>query len=143
MMVLQLDERLFDYYTPNQALCAMLARASNYGKPSTCSRTYFIGSTIVRKEAAIAHRFSSPLRADLDGLKSPRSTFPICAFQKRGLVVTLRRSKTDQLGAGRTVAVPRLCTATLCRVDALRPRLEVAGICEGPIVRTFAMCGEL
>jgi site-specific recombinase XerD len=50
-----------------------------------------------------------------------------------GMLVTLHRSKTDQEGIGRKVAIPRGEVA--CPVAALRAWLEAAGITEGPIFR--------
>jgi site-specific recombinase XerD len=50
-----------------------------------------------------------------------------------GLLVTLRRSKTDQEGVGRRVAIPRGEIA--CPVAALRAWLEAAGIAEGAVFR--------
>jgi len=50
-----------------------------------------------------------------------------------GLLVTLRRSKTDQEGFGRRVAIPRGEIA--CPVAALRAWLDAAGISEGAIFR--------
>jgi site-specific recombinase XerD len=64
-------------------------------------------------------------------------------FEKRGAVVTLRRSKTDQVGAGREVAIPQLRTEALCPVHAVRAWLAAAAIVEGPIFRTFSMRGQL
>jgi hypothetical protein len=64
-------------------------------------------------------------------------------FERRGAVVTLRRSKTDQLGAGREVAIPQLQTEALCPVRALRAWLAAAAIVEGPLFRTFSLRGEL
>lgn len=64
-------------------------------------------------------------------------------FEQRGAVVTLRRSKTDQVGAGREVAIPLLRTQALCPVHALRAWIEAAGIVDGPLFRTFSMRGEL
>lgn len=64
-------------------------------------------------------------------------------FEKRGAVVTLRRSKTDQVGAGREVAIPQLRTEAICPVHALREWLQVAGISAGPIFRTFSIRGAL
>jgi site-specific recombinase XerD len=46
-----------------------------------------------------------------------------------GMLVTLRRSKTDQEGLGRRVAIPRGEIA--CPVAALRAWLDAAGITEG------------
>lgn len=64
-------------------------------------------------------------------------------FERRGAVVTLRRSKTDQIGAGREVAIPQLRTEALCPLHALRVWMTAAGIAEGPLFRTFSMRGEL
>jgi integrase len=48
-----------------------------------------------------------------------------------GLIVHLRRSKTDQEGAGRTVGVPYGSKQATCPVRAWRAWLEVSGITEG------------
>jgi site-specific recombinase XerD len=50
-----------------------------------------------------------------------------------GMLITLRRSKTDQEGLGRKVAIPRGEIA--CPVAALRVWLDAAGITEGAIFR--------
>src|SRR5260221_7403039 len=50
-----------------------------------------------------------------------------------GLLVTIRRGKTDQEGLGRKVAIPR--GATACPVAALRAWLDAAGIVEGALFR--------
>ncbi len=64
-------------------------------------------------------------------------------FERRGAIVTLRRSKTDQVGAGREVAIPQLRTEALCPVFALRAWIDIAAIVDGPLFRTFTMSGEL
>src|SRR5260221_405555 len=50
-----------------------------------------------------------------------------------GLLISIRRSKTDQEGQGRKVAVPRGEIA--CPVAALKAWLEAAGITEGAVFR--------
>jgi len=62
-------------------------------------------------------------------------------FQKEGVVVLLRRSKTDQFGEGRDVAMRSNPVAGLCVVRALREWISAAGITEGPLFRTFALNG--
>lgn len=52
-----------------------------------------------------------------------------------GLEVTLRRSKTDQDGAGHVKALPYAGTPALCPVRALRAWLAVASISKGPLFR--------
>jgi integrase len=49
-----------------------------------------------------------------------------------GLRVNLRRSKTDQEGAGRTVGIPYGSNLVTCPVRAWRAWLEASGIIEGP-----------
>lgn len=60
-------------------------------------------------------------------------------FERSGLVVTIRRSKTDQIGAGREIGVPYVAHEGLCAVRALQVWLDASGIKEGALFRTFAM----
>ena len=60
-------------------------------------------------------------------------------FDRRGLTVTLRRSKTDQTGVGRAVAIPVVNVDTLCPVRAMREWLQRADVTEGAVFRTFSM----
>ncbi|MGA3355095.1 MAG: site-specific integrase [Acidimicrobiales bacterium] len=52
-----------------------------------------------------------------------------------GLTVHLRRSKTDEEAAGRTVGIPYGSNPATCPVRALRAWLEVSGITEGAAFR--------
>jgi integrase len=65
------------------------------------------------------------------------------AWSDRGVVVTLRRSKTDQEGAGRGVAIPFARVASRCPVRALRAWLEAAGIVSGPVFRSVNRHGQV
>jgi len=65
------------------------------------------------------------------------------AFTDDGLVVNLRRSKTDQLGEGRKVGIPFGSKPSTCPVRALRAWLEAAGIVEGPVFRSVDRHGKL
>jgi integrase len=60
-----------------------------------------------------------------------------------GLTVLLRRSKTDQEGAGRTVGVPYGSNPVTCPVRAWRAWLEVSGIEEGPVFRSVDRHGRI
>jgi integrase len=60
-------------------------------------------------------------------------------WEPRGLVVTLRRSKTDQEGKGREVGIPALDVAALCPVRALRAWLKASTITSGALFRTFGL----
>lgn len=64
-------------------------------------------------------------------------------FEKPGVVVTLRRSKTDQAGAEREVAIPRLRGSEMCAVEALEAWIRAAEILDGPLFRSFSMRGRL
>jgi site-specific recombinase XerD len=52
-----------------------------------------------------------------------------------GLVVTIRRSKTDQEGEGASIGLPFGSDPATCPVRTLRVWLDAAGIVEGPIFR--------
>lgn len=64
-------------------------------------------------------------------------------FVTEGLVITIRRSKTDQTGAGAEVAVPFASDHRLCPVRALRAWLDAAGIATGPIFRGVTRHGRV
>ena len=57
------------------------------------------------------------------------------AWVPEGAVLTLRRSKTDQAGQGRKVAIPKGAHVATCPVSALRQWLEAARIVEGALFR--------
>jgi integrase len=64
-------------------------------------------------------------------------------FQEEGLLITLRRSKTDQEGAGRPVAIPDGTHADTCPVRALRSWLDSAAISDGPVFRPIRKGGSV
>jgi len=61
---------------------------------------------------------------------------------KQGLVIHLRRSKTDQDGRGRKIAIP-FARGAVCPVLALQEWLEASGISEGPIFRPVNRHGAI
>lgn len=61
---------------------------------------------------------------------------------RQGLIVTLRRSKTDQEGAGRKIGIPHGRTRH-CPVAALTEWLMRSGITEGAIFRPINRHGQL
>ena len=63
-------------------------------------------------------------------------------FADQGLVLNIRRSKTDQEGQGRKVAIPYARGAT-CPVQSLKAWLSVSGITEGPIFRPVTRHGTI
>lgn len=58
-------------------------------------------------------------------------------WSPEGVVVTVRRSKTDQKGEGKRKAIPYV-DGPFCAARALKAWMIVAGIEEGPIFRPFA-----
>lgn len=62
---------------------------------------------------------------------------------ERGLLVTVRRSKSDQEGRGHQRAIPFGHNAELCSVKGLRAWLEGAGIVEGFVFRSVDRHGNI
>ena len=63
----------------------------------------------------------------------------------RGLTTanTLRRSKTDQHGTGRVLAVPRGRSVNACPAEAVRAWLTTAKIEAGPVLRSVSTGGAI
>ena len=64
-------------------------------------------------------------------------------FSADGVVVNVRKSKTDQEGAGREVGLPFGSSTDTCPVRALRQWLDWAGIREGPVFRSVGRYGHV
>ena len=62
-------------------------------------------------------------------------------FVAEGLEVTLRRSKTDQEGAGRLVGLPYGSRLETCPVRAVRAWLDAAALVAGPLFRPVSRHG--
>jgi integrase len=58
-------------------------------------------------------------------------------FSSVGLVVTLRRTKTDQEGKSRRVGIPYGSTDKTCPVRSLQAWLEAARLVDGPVFRSL------
>jgi integrase len=63
-------------------------------------------------------------------------------FVKEGIELSVRRSKTDQEGAGCVIGVPFGSRIETCPVRALRAWLDAAGITEGPLFRKVERNGR-
>lgn len=74
---------------------------------------------------AVAFRRSELVSLDVGDLE----------FSRAGLVVTLRKSKTDQEGRSRRLGIPFGSSEATCPVRAVQAWLETACISEGPIFR--------
>ena len=66
-----------------------------------------------------------------------------CTFGKDGLTVTLRRSKTDQDGAGRKIGIPYGSNPETCPVRTIQAWTEQAGIAAGPLFRSINRHGQV
>ena len=64
-------------------------------------------------------------------------------FSDLGVLVTLRRSKTDQEAQGTTKALPNAVDPYMCPVVALRQWIDVAGLKQGPLFRTIERWGRV
>lgn len=62
---------------------------------------------------------------------------------EQGLVIRLRRSKTDQLGSGRQIPIRRGSVPSLCAVQAVKDWIKVAHLSQGPIFRVMDRHGNV
>jgi site-specific recombinase XerD len=63
-------------------------------------------------------------------------------YDPKGIIVHLHRSKTDQLGNGRRIAIPTL-RGKYCPVKAVKEWLKVSGITSGAIFRNVNRHGQV
>jgi integrase len=77
-------------------------------------------------------------RSELAGL-----TLENLASENDGLVILLSRSKTDQEGKGRKVALPYGSSPETCPVRACRNWIDAAGISDGPLFREIDRHGRI
>lgn len=59
------------------------------------------------------------------------------SFVPEGMILTIKRSKTDQEGEGRLIAIP-YAQGSYCPVNSLKHHLDCSGIKNGSIFRTFS-----
>lgn len=58
-------------------------------------------------------------------------------FTRLGMLITLRKSKTDQFDRGQMIAIPNVQDKEICAVQALKEWLRLSGITAGPVFRGF------
>ena len=86
----------------------------------------------IRDRAILLVGFAGAFRrSELAGL-----TLDDIQFANDGLVITLPRSKTDQVGEGYIKGIPYGSTPATCPVRALRAWLDASGIRVGPLFRS-------
>jgi integrase len=64
------------------------------------------------------------------------------AWSNQGIVITIRKSKTDQERKGREVAIPQ-SGGSICPVRAVECWIEASGIVEGPVFRPIDRAGRI
>jgi site-specific recombinase XerC len=116
-----------------------------------------LGTAPVQKSAALTDDIRAMVDATDAGLIGPRDrallllgfagafrrselvglTAGDCAFGNDGLTVNLRRSKTDQTGAGRKIGIPYGSNPDTCPVRSLQLWMEQAAIINGPLFRSI------
>jgi integrase len=62
---------------------------------------------------------------------------------REGLIVTIRRSKTDQGAAGRKVGIPYGCNPDTCPIRSFQNWIEHSGINDGPLFRPINRHGQM
>jgi integrase len=99
---------------------------------------HMTGRRGIRDRALILVGFAGAFRrSELVALQ-----FGNVAFVKEGITLMLTRSKTDQVGAGRMIAIP-FARSHACPVKALTAWLDDAGIHSGPVFRTVKKGGDI
>lgn len=66
-----------------------------------------------------------------------------CAFNRDGLTVTLRRSKTDQQGLGRKIGIPYGANPETCPVRTVQTWLEQGSVSVGALFRSINRHGQV
>lgn len=61
---------------------------------------------------------------------------------RQGMIVSIRRSKTDQAGKGREIGIP-LARGRFCPVKSLEAWLQFASIEDGPVFRSVSQHGQI
>lgn len=95
--------------------------------------------TTIRDRALVLFGFMTALR----GTEICALNMDDLEFVDEGVIVTVRKSKTDQYKTGRVVSVPRSKDKKKCPVRALEKWLAKAGRSAGPVFRTLSRTGEV
>jgi site-specific recombinase XerD len=92
----------------------------------------------IRDKALLLIGFAGAFR------RSELASLQYCDIEhvQQGILIYLCRSKTDQAGQGRKIAIP-YARGAICPVIAMREWLEHSGITEGPIFRSINRYGHI
>ena len=118
----------------------MGARALRAGGIAAICKTFRLDTRSIRNKAVILLGFAGGFR------RSEIVTLNVSdlVFEKGGLRVTLRRSKTDQAGEGRTIVIVPGGNPEICPVAAVRAWLKKADIeheGDNPVFRAVGRTG--
>jgi hypothetical protein len=109
-----------------------------------------LAAFLSRAAPSLARRFAvrlSPATLAAFFARAVRSSGVIyiadCAFGKDGLTVTLRRSKTDQDGAGRKIGIPYGSNPDTCPVRTVQTWIETAALSGGALFRSINRHGQV
>ncbi|MDE0028898.1 MAG: site-specific integrase [Deltaproteobacteria bacterium] len=97
----------------------------------------------LRDAAVVALGFAGALRrSELCALHvDDVAIIPSTPPHPRRMLLTIRRSKTDQTGRGQTIAIPE--GKTVKPIDRVQAWLSVSGITQGPLFRTMRRGGAV
>ncbi|PMQ15115.1 Tyrosine recombinase XerC [Janthinobacterium sp. AD80] len=103
------------------------------------AQLHAVGSLKALRDSALLQLgfFGGFRRSELAGLR-----LEDVAWEPQGMVITLPRSKTDQLGEGIVKAIP-FGDGICCPATALRAWLAAAQIASGPLLRTVNQWGHV
>jgi Phage integrase family len=122
----------------------MLSATAREADPPWVSFMSFKGSARLEAVLEVApFSLKTPPREWATSSSAPSHLSRGTARQPEGVVITLQRSKTDQAGEGREVAIPRGHHATTCPVAALTAWIDAAGIITGPLFRAVDRHGRI
>ena len=93
----------------------------------------------IRNRALVLFGFMTALR----GTEICALNMDDLEFVDEGVIVTVRKSKTDQHKTGRVVSVPRSKTKKTCPVCALEKWLRKTSFAAGPVFRTISRAGAV
>lgn len=97
--------------------------------------------TGTRNAAILALGFSAALRrSEIIGLRLEDVKFISERNKPKGIIVTIRKSKTDQEGKGQDIAIPY--GKNLRTIERLQKWIEQAGITGGYLFTTVSKCGS-
>jgi integrase len=120
-----------------KAVCRLRGTAQRQARPLLASHLKKIISQMrpdvfdTRDKCILLIGFAGALRrSEISDLN-----FEDLEFVDAGVILTIRRSKTDQIGAGEKVAIPRVADSELCPVKALEKWIAVSRIASGALFR--------